>query len=348
MKPTPDWTTLPKVSLHEHVDGSLRPQTLIELATERGLRLPHNESQAVARWMADNANSGSLVRYLEGFAYTVEAMATEAACERVAFELAEDARAEGCVLAEFRMAPQLFEPHGLSAEAATEAMLRGLQRSTLPCGLIVCGMRHMAPEVTLAAAQLAARYKDHGAIGFDLAGPEHGFPATGHRAAIDVALAAGLGLTLHAGEADGGQRVIEAGRLGATRIGHGVNVVRQADGEQPRWSDIAREMGLHFEVCPSSNVHTGAATSLAAHPIAAMVAAGLSLSCSTDNRLMSDTTLCAELQAVHDQTGISVAAIVAMQAAGMRASFLPPAQRDAALAQLQAWQDAQTGDTSRT
>ena len=327
-----DWAALPKVSLHEHIDGGLRPQTLIDLARERGMTLPHTEPAAVAQWMADNANSGSLVRYLEGFAYTVEAMATEAACERVAFELAEDARAEGCVMAEFRMAPQLFESHGLSAEAATEAMLRGLAKSALPCGLIVCGMRHQSPEVTAEAARIAAHYKAQGVIGFDLAGPEFGFPATEHRRAIDVALAAGLGLTLHAGEADEGARVLEAAQLGATRIGHGVKVVDRAE-----WAAAAREHGLHFEVCPSSNVHTGAATSVATHPIKAMLAAGLSVSVATDNRLMSATTLCAELDALHTQTGLTLAQIADMQAAGMQASFLPGAAREAGLQQLAAW-----------
>lgn len=335
-----DWTALPKVCLHEHIDGGLRPQTLIDLARERGLKLPHDEPVAVGRWMADNANSGSLVRYLEGFAYTVQAMATEAACERVAFELAEDAREEGCVLGEFRMAPQLFEPFGLSAEAATEALLRGLRRSALPSGLIVCGMRQMAPDATLQAARLAARYQKDGVIGFDLAGPERGFPAAQHRSAIDTALAAGLGLTLHAGEADEGHHVIAAGRLGARRIGHGVAVVRQAAGEAPRWSDIAREMGLHFEVCPSSNVHTGAAASIAEHPIAAMVGAGLSVSCSTDNRLMSATTLCGELQALHEQAGLSLQTLAELQAAGMHASFLPAPVRAGALARLQDWKAA--------
>lgn len=329
-----DWASLPKVSLHEHIDGGLRPQTLIELAAERGLQLPHTEPQAVARWMADNANSGSLVRYLEGFAYTVEAMATEAGCERVSFEIAEDARAEGCVMAEFRMAPQLFEPFGLNAEAATEAMLRGLQRSALPCGLIVCGMRHQSPEVTAEAARIAAKYRGQGVIGFDLAGPEFGFPATDHRQAIDIALAAGLGLTLHAGEADEGARVLEAAALGATRIGHGVKVV-----DRPEWAEAARERGLHFEVCPSSNVHTGAATSVAAHPIRAMLAAGLSVSCATDNRLMSATTLCAELDALHTQTGLSLTQLAEMQAQGMAASFLPEAVRQAGLAQLARWRE---------
>jgi len=331
-----DWTTLPKVSLHEHVDGSLRPQTLIDLARERGMTLPYTDPLAVAKWISDNANSGSLVRYLEGFAYTVQAMATEAACERVCFELAEDALAEHCVMAEFRMAPQLFLPHGLTPEAATEAMLRGLQKSALPCGLIVCGMRHQSADVTAQAARIAAKYKDHGVIGFDLAGPELGFPATDHRRAIDTALSAGLGLTLHAGEADEGSRVLQAADLGATRIGHGVKVI-----DRPEWAAQARERGLHFEVCPSSNVHTGAAGSVASHPIKAMLAAGLSVSCSTDNRLMSATTLCAELDALHTQTGLAWAALADMQCAGIGASFLPEPMRRTAQAQLAAWRSAQ-------
>ena len=327
-----DWAAIPKICLHEHIDGGLRPQTLVELAREQGMTLPHTEPQAVALWMAANANSGSLVRYLEGFAYTVQAMASAAACQRVAYEIAEDARAEGCVLAEFRMAPQLFEPHGLSAQAATEAMLRGLHQSTLPCGLIVCGMRQHSPEVTAEAARIAVKYKAQGVIGFDLAGPEFGFPSADHRRAIDIALAAGLGLTLHAGEADAGSRVLDAAALGATRIGHGVKVI-----ERPEWCKAARTQGLHFEVCPSSNVHTGAASSIATHPIGAMLAAGLSVSCSTDNRLMSATTLCGELSALHHQAGLSLKQLVDMQAAGMNASFLPSAARQAGLSQLAAW-----------
>jgi adenosine deaminase len=336
--PSPiSWNTLPKVTLHEHIDGSLRPETLIELAAERGLALPHSEPAAVAKWMLDNANSGNLVRYLEGFAFTVQAMATAEACERVSYELAMDAEAEGCVLAEFRMAPQLFEPFGLNAESATEAMLAGLKRSGLACGLIICGMRHEPATVTAEAARIAVRYQHQGVVGFDLAGPELGFPPTIHAQAIDIALNAGLGLTLHAGEADVGSRVLEAAQLGATRIGHGVNVVRQDDGTLPSWVDQARARGLHFEVCPSSNVHTGAAISVAEHPIKAMLKAGLSVSCSTDNRLMSATTLCEELTRLHTETGLSAEQLIQMQVNGMRASFLPQAQKDAALALLQAW-----------
>jgi adenosine deaminase len=326
------WASLPKASLHEHIDGGLRPQTLVDLARQRGMRLPHSDPEDLARWVQDNANSGSLPRYLAGFDHTVAAMASQAACTRVALELAQDTQAEGCVLAEFRMAPQLFEPHGLPPEAAIEALLQGLQQSGLACGLIVCAMRHHSAEVTAAAARMAACYKNQGVIGFDLAGPELGFPATAHRDAIDIALSAGLGLTLHAGEADAGSRVIEAAKLGATRVGHGVRVM-----DEPQWVQEALALGLHFEVCPSSNVHTGAARSLATHPIRSMLEAGLSLSCATDNRLMSATTLCQELDAVHTQTGVSAAQIVQMQEAGMRASFLPADARQAALDRLAAW-----------
>jgi len=220
--PTPtQWVELPKVLLHEHLDGGLRPQTLLELCRERGLSIPADDAQGLATWMQANANSGSLERYLRGFGLTVEAMASADACERVAFEAAEDARLDGCVLAEFRMAPLLLETHGMSGEAVIEALLTGLKKSALPCGLIVCAMRTDPPARTLASAQLAAKYRDHGVIGFDLAGAERGFPPTPHAAAINAARDAGLGITLHAGEADEGSRVLEAASLGATRIDYG-------------------------------------------------------------------------------------------------------------------------------
>ena len=336
-----NWAAMPKVCLHEHIDGGLRPATLLELSRLKGIELPHQEPAAIAQWMADNANSGSLVRYLEGFSYTVDGMATLEACERVAFELAQDSIADGCVLAEFRMAPQLFEPFGLSNEAVIEAFIAGMQKSGLASGLIICGMRHHAPEVTAVAAQLAAKYAGKGVVAFDLAGPEFGFPAKDHEKAINIARDAGLGITLHAGEADAGHQVIEAARLGAARIGHGVNVVRQEADGSPRWTDQAKALGLHFEVCPSSNVHTGAATSIAAHPIRAMLDAGLSLSCSTDNRLMSDTTLCKELELIHQQANVSLQEIIAMQYAGIEASFLPEDVKAAAKAKVQAWEKAQ-------
>jgi adenosine deaminase len=190
-------------------------------------------------------------------------------------------------------------------------------------------MRHEPPRHTLRAAQLAARCVGHGVIGFDLAGAEAGHPPADHARAFAAAQAAGLGLSCHAGEADVGARVLEAAALGATRIGHGIHIA--ADAALMR---RARERGLHFEVCPSSNVHTGAAASLAAHPIRRMLAAGLSLSVSTDNRLMSGVSLSSELQAMHAVLGLELAQIRQMQREAARASFMPDADRAAALAAI--------------
>lgn len=328
---TIDWTAQPKALLHEHLDGGLRPQTLLELCDAAGIARVAPDAPALAAWMLANADSGSLVRYLRGFDLTLRAMASAAACERVAFEAAEDARLDGCVLAEFRIAPLLLEAHGLPGEAAVEALLAGLARSPLPCGLIVCALRSLGPQHSLNAARLARRYRDAGVIGYDLAGAEAGHPPGEHAEAIALARDAGLGITCHAGEADAGVRVLEAAALGARRIGHGVRVVDDA-----RWVERALELGLHFEVCPTSNVHTGAAVSIERHPITAMVRAGLEVSCSTDNRLMSGVTLSSELRSLHERCALPVATLGSMSANAARASFLPPQVRDAALRQIEA------------
>jgi adenosine deaminase len=326
-----DWAARPKVLLHEHLDGGLRPRTLLELCRARGIAAPAEDAAALAAWVQANANSGSLGRYLAGFALTVAAMASLAACERVAFEAAEDALADGCVLAEFRIAPLLLEPFGLGGEAVVEALLAGLARSALRCGLIVCAMRHEPPAHTLRSARLAARFAGRGVIGFDLAGAEAGHPPGDHAAAFAAARDAGLGITCHAGEADVGARVLEAAALGATRIGHGIHIVDDAAN-----LERACDLGLHFEVCPSSNVHTGAAPSLAAHPLPAMRRAGLSLSISTDNRLMSGVKLSDEWRHAAQAMGLDAAALHVMNRAAATASFLPAAARAAALAAIDA------------
>jgi len=332
---------LPKALLHEHLDGGLRPATLLALCRAANLATPTDDPQQLADWMLANAHSGSLERYLRGFSLTVAAMASSAACERVAFEAAEDARLDGCVLAEFRMAPLLLEPFGMPGEAVVEALLAGLQKSAMPCGLIVCAMRTDSPDETLRAAELAARFRGHGVIGFDLAGAERGFPPSAHAAAYARAREAGLGLTCHAGEADVGSRVLEAAAIGATRIGHGVNIMLGADpAERAGWVAEARERGLHFEVCPSSNVHTGAVASLAEHPIRAMLEAGLSVSCSTDNRLMSGVTLSGELAAIHDQIGVSHDQLAQLMRNAVAASFMPIDARDACMLAMQQWNSA--------
>ncbi len=325
---------LPKVLLHEHLDGGLRVATLLQLLLDRGLAVPAADLAGLAAWFDANAHAGSLVKYLEGFDLTVAAMATPAALERVAFEAAEDAAAQGAVLAEFRIAPLLFEAHGLSGDAAVEAMLAGLARSPLPLGqssgLIVCAMRQLPPEETERAAALALRHAGQGVVGFDLAGPEFGFPAALHARALQQVRDGGLGLTLHAGEADAAPRVLEAARLGATRIGHGVRLVDAIGTAEQHLVDEAIALGLHLEVCPTSNVHTGAATSVASHPITALWRAGVSLSYHTDNRLMSCISLAEEAEALLAHTPLTEVELVQMALQAAAHSFLPEAARSAA------------------
>ena len=338
-EPNPDLLArahaLPKVLLHEHLDGGLRVSTLLALLRERGITPPAPDEAALAAWFDANAHAGSLLKYLEGFALTVEAMSSPAALTRVAREAAEDARLEGAVLAEFRVAPLLFELHGVRGEAVVEALLEGLAQSPLPLlrqsGLIVCAMRHLPPEETERAARLAMRYRDQGVVGFDLAGAEHGHPPTEHARALHLARDAGLGITLHAGEADAAERVLEAGRLGATRIGHGVRLVDALhDPERRHLVDEAIALGLHLEVCATSNVHTGAAHSVAAHPITDLWGAGLSLSYHTDNRLMSRIDHGSEACELLTHTSLTVPDLLSMAVQAARHAFLPPAARQAA------------------
>jgi adenosine deaminase len=332
---------LPKVLLHEHLDGGLRIPTLLALLRERGLASPAPDAAALAAWFDANAHAGSLEKYLEGFALTVAAMATPAALARVAREAAEDAHAHGVVLAEFRIAPLLFEPHGVDGDTAVAALLEGLAAAPMPCGLIVCAMRQLPEAETARAAELALRWAGRGVVGFDLAGPERGFPPSQHARVLARVRDAGLPITLHAGEADEAARVIEAARLGARRIGHGV---RLADAlTAPTLAPLlaeARERGLHLEVCPTSNVHTGAAASIAAHPITALHRAGLSVGFNTDNTLMSRITPSSEAEALLRDTPLTAADLLQMARRAAEASFMPEAARQQALAATGAFEAA--------
>jgi adenosine deaminase len=337
----------PKVLLHEHLDGGLRVATLLDLLRQRGIASPAPDADSLAAWFDARAHAGSLTEYLRGFDLTVAAMATPEALERVAFEAAEDARAEGCVLAEFRIAPLLFEPHGVPGEVAVAAMLRGLSRSPLPSGLIVCAMRQEDDARIARAADLAIACHERPApgaaqvIGFDLAGPEAGWPASRHAALLQRVRDAGLGLTLHAGEADAGERVLEAARLGASRVGHGVRLADLLDGPgAPALLAELRTRGLHLEICPTSNLHTGAAASLALHPIHALWRAGVSLSFHTDNRLMSRVDHSTEAARLV-QAGFGWDELLQMGLDAAAASFLPAATRETAQARLRAWAVAQ-------
>lgn len=326
---------LPKVLLHEHLDGGLREATLLELLAERGLPAPAPDLPGLKRWFDERAHAGSLVEYLKGFALTVAAMASPDALERVAFEAAEDARLDGCVLAEFRIAPLLFEPLGVAGDAAVAAILAGLARSPLPSGLIVCAMRQESDAQIARAAELALRWHGRGVIAFDLAGPEAGWPATRHAALLGRLRAAGLPLTLHAGEADEGLRVLEAARLGAARVGHGVRLADLVEGPQGvAVLQEVRDRGLHLEVCPTSNVQTGAARSIAAHPIGALWRAGVSLSFHTDNRLMSRTSASREAALLVAEAGLGWADLQRMALGAAWASFLPESVKAAAAARV--------------
>ena len=335
---------LPKVLLHEHLDGGLRVATLLALLRARGLAAPADDEATLSAWFDARAYAGSLEEYLRGFALTVAAMATPDALERVAFEAAEDARAEGCVLAEFRIAPLLFEPHGVPGDVAVAALLAGLSRSDLPCGLIVCALRHESDAQIGRAVDLALRF--HAlpgqagrarVVGFDLAGPEAGWPATRHAALLARVRNAGLGLTLHAGEADAGEQVLEAVRLGAQRIGHGVRLadLLHAPGAADALAGL-RQQAVHLEICPTSNLHTGAAASLALHPIHALWRAGVSLSFHTDNQLMSRLDHSTEAANLVN-AGFSWSDLLRMGLEAADASFLPEADRRAASDALQVW-----------
>ena len=329
---------MPKVLLHEHLDGGLRVATLFELMRARGLAVPAGDVDGLAAWFDERAHAGSLAEYLLGFAMTVAAMASPQALERVAFEAAEDAREDGCVLAEFRIAPLLFEPFGIAGEAAVEALLAGLAKSALPSGLIVCAMRHLPQRETLRAAKLALHYQGRGVVGFDLAGAEFGHPPGEHARALASCRDAGLPLTMHAGEADSATRVVQAVNLGARRIGHGVRLVDVLDDPlHQAWIDEIRTRDVHFEVCPTSNLHTGAAASIAAHPITVLWRAGLSLSFHTDNRLMSRTTESEEALALLQHTSLTAGDLLRMGLEAARHSFLGDAARLSAAEQLRHW-----------
>lgn len=329
---------LPKVLLHEHLDGGLRPATLLALAHELGVALPAGDAATLEAWFRVRSNSGSLPAFLEGFDLTIPAMARVDALERVAFEAAEDALADGCVLGEFRCAADLWTSQGISIDAAIEALVAGLRRSTLPSGLIVCALRQRDARASEAVARAAVRHLGRGVVGFDLAGPEAGHPPAQHATAFAIARAAGLPITIHAGEADVAGRVLEAADQGAVRIGHGVRLV---DALGTPGFDAVLARGLHLEICPTSNVCTGAAASIATHPIRTLWDAGVSLSFHTDSRLITGVSQTSEAGALVHEAGFTWDDLARMGLAAVRASFLPQADRERARAAIEAWRAAQ-------
>jgi len=323
----------PKVLLHDHLDGGLRPSTVIELAAQIGYReLPTTDPDELAAWFTRGADRKSLELYLEGFRHTVAVMQTREAIERVAAECVEDLAADGIVYAEVRMAPELLTDGGLSLDEATTAMLDGLRRGAegrpITVGLIIAAMRQAARSVEI--AELAVRHRDAGVVGFDIAGPEAGYPPTRHLDAFHLIARENFHFTIHAGEGFGLPSIWEALQwCGAERLGHGVrivdDIVARPDGRVTlgRLATYVRDRRVPLEMCPTSNVHTGATPSLGAHPIDLLRRLRFRVTVNTDNRLMSGITLSSEFAALSRAFGIGLDDMEWLTLNAMKSAFWP-------------------------
>ncbi len=319
----------PLVVLHDHLDGGLRVETVLDLAQGE---LPARDPVALASWF-DQRESGSLERYLESFRYTLAAMQTPDALIRVAQEAIEDHASSGVVHAEIRFGPLLIED--LAPEETIESILEGLRRggeaTGTGWGVILCALRHLPGSDRV--ADLAARYRDHGVVGFDLAGPEAGFPPEDHLTAVERARDAGVGITLHAGEAAGVESIRRAVDLcGADRLGHGVEIIddcRVEDGEIVDLGPVAslvHERRIPLEVCPSSNLATKRWRP-EDHPIGLLHRAGFVVTLNTDNRLMSTTSMADEVDLVIRHNGLSPGEVRAMTRNAVDVAFVDEDRR---------------------
>lgn len=348
---------LPKVSLHDHLDGGVRPDTIVELATNAGIAIPAQDSAQLSEWFRANADSGNLVDYLATFTVTLSVMQTAENLERIAREFVLDLVADGVVYGEVRWAPELHGEQGLTPAQAVDAVQRGIDAAialaaetgrAIRVGQLLCAMRQAdrADEI----AELAIQYRDRGVVGFDLAGPEQGFPVSRLTSAIDKLDAAWMPRTIHAGEADGLDSIRGAlldGR--ALRLGHGVRISDDIDitedgavsrvslGELAEW---VRDRGIALEVCPTSNLQTNAfsrfGNDMADHPFDLLYQLGFRVTVSTDNRLMSGTTLSRELAVLTEEFGYSVDDILDFQLNAAEAAFLPADERAQLVAQISA------------
>lgn len=324
---------MPKVQLHDHLDGGLRPQTIIELAKKTpGFELPASDPAELREWFFRGANRGSLVQYLEGFAVTCGVMQTEEALRRVAFELMEDAAADGIIYTEVRFAPILHLNHGLNLEQVMSAVYAGLEegkkKTGVHYGIIVCALRNMEPAISLKMAELAVAFRDKGCVGFDLAGEEAGHPAKDHIEAFYYCKRENFNITIHAGEAFGPQSIWQALQFcGAHRIGHGTRLLEDMvviDDRLVHMGTLAqyvRDHRIPIEVCLQSNVHTGAAPSLEQHPFRIFMANHFRVTLNTDNRLMSNTTLTDEFEVAHRVFGLGGKELEKLTLNGMKSAF---------------------------
>ncbi len=313
---------LPKAELHCHLDGSVRPATLLDLAREARVQMPKHTPEELAEFMrVDDALT--LEDYLRRFDVTVSVMQTEEALERIAYELVEDAAEDGVRYIEVRNAPILNVVQGLNLVQAIEAPLRGLRRAEKDFGIIgrfiICALRHFTPEDSLEMAQLAVEFRNEGVVAFDLAGGEKGNSAARHVAAFRYAREHNLAVTVHAGEGDGAESVREAVHVcGANRIGHGTRLI-----EDPDLTQYVNDRRIALEVCLTSNVQTKVADSYETHPLREYFDRGLNVTLNTDNRLMSGTTLTDEYVHAAEHLGFTVDELAGIALNGFESAFLP-------------------------
>ncbi|MGW1595832.1 adenosine deaminase [Streptomyces sp. NPDC002343] len=329
---------LPKAVLHDHLDGGLRPATVVELADAAGHTLPTTDPGELAAWYVEAANSGDLVRYIATFEHTLAVMQTREGLLRTAEEYVLDLAADGVVYAEVRYAPELMLKGGLTLPEVVEAVQEGLTAgmakaaaagTPVRVGTLLCGMR-MFGRVR-EAAELAVAYRDAGVVGFDIAGAEDGFPPADHLDAFAYLRAESMPFTIHAGEAYGLPSIHQALQVcGAQRIGHGVRLTEDiVDGKPGRLASWVRDRRIALEMCPTSNLQTGCATSVKEHPITALKDLGFRVTLNTDNRLVSGTTMTREMSLLVEQAGWTVEDLRTVTVNALKSAFIPFDQRTA-------------------
>jgi adenosine deaminase len=324
---------MPKAELHVHLDGSLRPATLMELAREQGVRLPADDVGGLERYM-HVTDARNLVDYLARFEVTLSVMQTPEAMERVAYELVADGAAENVRYMEIRYSPILNTRRGMPLTEAVEAPLRGMRRAEAEFGvrtaLIICGIRNMSPEVSLELANLTVAYKSHGVVAFDLAGAEYNFPAKKHKEAFYTVIDHNMPTTVHAGEAYGAESISQALHYcHADRIGHGTRLY-----ENPELEGYVCDRRVPLEICITSNVQTHAVRSVETHPVRRYFDLGIVVCLNTDNRLMSRTTVTEELWLAHTKLGFTRDQIERVILSGFESAFLPFRERLELVAQI--------------
>ncbi|MPL97076.1 Adenosine deaminase [bioreactor metagenome] len=324
---------VPKVELHDHLDGGLRIQTILELAKEQHVELPSNDPQKLHDWFVRGCKQKSLTLYLEPFGVTTQVMQTQQALERVAFEAVEDLAREHVCYAEIRFAPILHVNKGLSLEQVVQAVLDGLQRGTrqtgMPTGLILCAMRNQSPSISHTIAELAVAFADRGVVGFDLAGDEIGYPPKKHLEAFQFIRNKNFNITIHAGEAFGVESIWQAVQLcGAHRIGHGVRLVEDMGLEGSRIDEMGSlanfilDRRIPMEMCLTSNVGTGAAKDYASHPFPILFRNKFRVFLCSDNRLMSDTNLTREMELAVQYYNLNIRDLEKITINAMKSAFI--------------------------